>query len=69
MGGQQTRRDPMWDWIWLSSGDPTVKRLPNTMLQRKANGRRIDLTELLAAGTEGALPFEIPASAIFVPIP
>jgi hypothetical protein len=68
-GGQRVRRDNQWDWLDVSNGACGVTTQPNTTLQRKANGRRIELEDLFASGTEGNLPFTISEDVIFVPIP
>lgn len=43
--------------------------MPSLELTRKANGRKIELEDLLAAGTEGRLPFDVPPHSVFVPFP
>jgi hypothetical protein len=43
--------------------------MPNAELTRKAGGRKIELEDLLASGTEGVLPFEIPKESLYVPFP
>ena len=43
--------------------------MPNAELTRKKTGRKIELEDLLAAGTEGHLPFEIHPESIYVPFP
>jgi hypothetical protein len=68
-GGQRVRRDPQWDWTFVTSGCTQTTIWPWATLQRKKNGRRIELTDLLMAGTEGEIPFPIPANTFMVPIP
>ncbi len=69
-GGQRVRRDPQWDWTYVITGSGTNIRIdPGATVQRKRDGRRIELTDLLMAGTEGHFPFPIPKTAFMVPIP
>ena len=68
-GGQRVRRDNQWDWLYVTTGACGVQSQPNATVQRKENGKRIEIEDLLAAGTEGNLPFPIGSEAIFVPIP
>ena len=68
-GGQRARRDNQWDWTFVTTGECSILTQPNATVQRKKNGRRIELEDLLASGTEGDIPFPIGEDAIFVPIP
>jgi len=68
-GGFRARRDNQWDWTHVMTGACSITTMPRATLQRKANGRRIELDDLLATGTEGALPFTVFDDAFFVPIP
>ena len=68
-GGFRARRDAQWDWTFVTTTCQSVSVWPHSSVQRKSDGRRIELTDLLAAGTEGDLPFPISANAFFVPIP
>jgi hypothetical protein len=44
--------------------------MPGAELSRKgASLKRIELEDLLAAGTEGDIPFSIPSDTVYVPIP
>ena len=68
-GGDQIRRDENWDFVrltteYVSTGiivDPAVEGM------RKKNGKRIQLEDLLATGTDGKLPFDINSYVIYVP--
>jgi hypothetical protein len=60
-GGDQIRGDAKWDWVRLSdtySGSGIVID-PHAEGMRKKNGRRIEIEDLLATGTDGKLPFDI----------
>jgi hypothetical protein len=69
-GGEQIRGDARWDWreMVLKYGDSIEVNIP-AELSRKRGGRRIQLEDLLAAGTQGILPFDITPQAVYVPIP
>ena len=70
-GGDQIRGDVKWDFVrfsseYVSTGivvDPGVEGL------RKKDGKRIQLEDLLATGTDGNLPFDINDYTIYVPFP
>jgi hypothetical protein len=72
-GGSEFRRDEMTDAVEMirlaaARGEPVAMR-PLTELTRKgAAGKRIQLEDLLAAGQEGELPFEVPRETAYVPI-
>jgi hypothetical protein len=68
-GGREIRNDSRWDIIFAGSDKTDVNMMPNAELTRKAGGRKIELEDLLASGTEGILPFEIPNEALYVPFP
>jgi hypothetical protein len=70
-GGDQIRGDAKWDWVRLSdtySGTGIVVD-PNSETMRKKNGRRIELEDLLATGTDGNLPFDVYTYNVYVPFP
>jgi len=68
-GGSEVRNDSRWDIIFAGSDKADVTIMPNAELTRKAGGRKIELEDLLASGTEGVLPFEIPRETLYVPFP
>jgi len=68
-GGQQIRGDAKWDFVAYASTNPDTIVVPNGELSRKANGKRIQLEDLLAAGQEGDLRFTVTKEAVYVPIP
>lgn len=68
-GGREIRNDSRWDIIFAGSDKNDIIMMPNVELTRKAGGRKIELEDLLASGTEGHLPFEIPHESLYVPFP
>lgn len=68
-GGKEIRHDREWDLNFYSSTSDSVSVMPNVELTRKKGGRKIELEDLLAAGTEGVLPFEVPNGTLWVPFP
>lgn len=70
-GGEQIRGDEKWDFVrftteYAGTGivvDPAAEGM------RKKDGRRIQLEDLLASGTDGNLPFDLCAYTIYVPFP
>lgn len=68
-GGREIRNDSRWDALFSGNGRQDVTMMPNAELTRKAGGRRLELEDLLAAGTEGDLPFEIHPETVYVPFP
>lgn len=70
-GGEQIRGDWAWDVIRFTqqySGEGIIID-PHAELSRKRCGKRIQLEDLLATGTEGRLPFDVPPHIIYVPFP
>ena len=70
-GGDQIRGDEKWDFVrftteYVGTGivvDPAAEGM------RKKDGRRIQLEDLLATGTDGNLPFDLCAYTTYVPFP
>jgi hypothetical protein len=70
-GGDQIRGDAKWDWVRLSdtySGYGIIVDA-NSEGMRKKDGKRIQLEDLLAAGIDGNLPFDIYNYTIYVSFP
>jgi hypothetical protein len=67
-GGQEIRGDAKWDWVALTAKYPGVEVDFAAECGRKKGGRRIELEDLLATGTEGNLPFPVLPCAVYVPI-
>ena len=73
-GGSEFRRDEMSDAVQAqqeaAARGELIELRPTAELTRKGRaGRRIQVEDLLAAGTEGELPFELKAGAAYVPVP
>ncbi len=70
-GGSEFRRDQMSDMAEFAGAYiEDVEIRPFAEVSRKgASQRRIQLEDLLAAGTEGNLPFTIDRAAVALPIP
>jgi hypothetical protein len=72
-GGSEFRRDEMTDAVEMirlaaARGEPAVVRPTAELARKGAAGRRIQLEDLLAAGQDGELPFEVTREALYVPI-
>ena len=69
-GGKEFRGDEKWDARQLAaefSKEVTYK--PHHELSRKPNGKRIQIEDLLSAGQQGVLPFDVNKQSTYVPIP
>jgi hypothetical protein len=67
--GKEIRNDRNWDILFVGTGKEDVIVMPNVELTRKKTGRKIELEDLLATGTSGILPFNIPPETVYVPFP
>jgi hypothetical protein len=66
--GGEARQDAKWDYVSFAAEEPTVVVIPSAELSRnKRTGKRLQLEELLAAGQEGNLPFDVPGESVYVP--
>jgi hypothetical protein len=68
-GGKEIRNDKNWDILFVGTGKQDVLMMPNAELTRKKGGRKIELEDLLAAGTDGDIPFTIHPETIYIPFP
>ena len=70
-GGDQIRGDAKWDWIRLSDTYSTTGIVvdPHAEGMRKKNGRRIEIEDLLATGTDGKLTFDVYSYTNYIPFP
>jgi hypothetical protein len=70
-GGDQIRGDAKWDFIRFTTeyAQTGIEVDPNAECMRKRNGKRIQLEDLLASGTDGRLPFEVGSSQVYIPFP
>jgi hypothetical protein len=68
LGGRQFRGDAKSDWNEIA---PKYKPLlkAGELGRDPQTGKKLDLEELLAVGTEGVLPFDVPESTIYVVMP
>ena len=70
LGGVQIRGDAKSDWMDLFEGQPDVICDVGCELRRNPRTRKVlELEDLFAAGTEGRLPFSVPESTVYIPIP
>lgn len=69
-GGDTARGAEKWEFLAVAARFPDIEVRPLAEVGRKgAAGRRIQIEDLLAAGLEGNLPFEIGSTAVYVPLP
>jgi len=69
-GGLQIRGDEKSDYVELTKGRQDVMVVAGTELSRKGASRRpLQLEDLLAAGQEGVLPFDVPRESVYCPMP
>jgi hypothetical protein len=69
-GGTQIRGDAKWDFVANFADRPGVEVRAGAELARKGRaGKRIELDDLLAAGQEGRLPFDVPQEAVYLALP
>ena len=69
-GGDTARGADKWEFLALAARFPEIDVRPLAEVGRKGSaGRRIQIEDLLAAGQEGDLPFEIGPMALYVPLP
>jgi hypothetical protein len=69
-GGDTARGADKWEFLALAARFPEIDVRPLAEVGRKGSaGRRIQIEDLLAAGQEGDLPFEIGPMAVYVPLP
>jgi hypothetical protein len=70
LGGRQFRGDAKSDWVELcKEGSATQVRVLEELSRDPRTNKNIELEDLLAAGTGGVLPFDIPSRAVYIPIP
>jgi hypothetical protein len=69
LGGRQVRGDTKSDWVDLTQGYKVVVRYKEELGRDPRTNKNLELEDLLAAGTEGRLPFAVPESAVYIPFP
>ena len=69
-GGDTARGAHKWEYLALSANATNIEVRPLAEVGRKGlSGRRIQIEDILAAGQEGELPFEIGSLGLYVPLP
>lgn len=70
-GGLQIRNDAKWDYLAAIEKNPgTTRVIVGAELARKgADGKRIQLEDLLATNATEIMPFRVPEQALYTPIP
>ena len=70
-GGDQIRGDPKWDFVRFSTEyvHTGIVVDPHAEGMRKKNGKRLQLEDLLASGTDGDLPFDVHDYNVYIPFP
>ena len=70
-GGAQIRNDVKWDFVRFSTEyvQTGIMVDPSAEGMRKKDGKRIQLEDLLATGTDGNLPFDISSTTVYIPFP
>jgi hypothetical protein len=71
LGGGQVRKDSASDWVSLAGKyrEDVVVCVKEELGRDPRTNKKLQLEDLFAAGTGGRLPFEIPATAIYVVVP
>lgn len=69
IGGRQIRGDAKSDWAELSPRFRTRSFAKQEFGRDPRTNKTLDLELIFASGTEGRLPFKIPPTAIYMPIP
>ena len=69
LGGRQFRGDAKSDWIELSPHYSTEVHVAAELGRNTRTGKKLELEDILAVGTEGHLPFPIPATTVYVVVP
>ena len=74
LGGRQVRGDAKSDWAELTASTspnllPIEHRIKEELGRDPRTNKSLDLENILASGTGGRLPFTIPDTAVYLPIP
>lgn len=70
LGGRQVRGDAKSDWVELCHGKKKcVIRVHEELGRDPRTNKVLELEDLLAAGTEGRIPFTIPSCSKYIVIP
>ncbi len=68
-GGKEIRKDDVWDYSVACADKGMCEAGGKITLDRKANGKRIELEDLLATVDGIPSPFKVPANTVFIPLP
>jgi len=70
LGGRQIRGDCKSDWAEFTENGATCElRIKEELGRDSRTNKSLDLENILASGTGGRLPFQIPDTAVYIPIP
>jgi hypothetical protein len=69
LGGRQFRGDAKSDWRDLAAKYDTVLNAGAELGRDPQTGKKLELEDILAVGTEGNLPFDLPEKAVYVVVP
>lgn len=70
LGGRQVRGDSKSDWAeFVANGAACEHRIKEELGRDARTNKSLDLENILASGTGGRLPFKIPDTAVYIPIP
>jgi hypothetical protein len=70
LGGRQIRGDCKSDWAeFTENGAACELRIKEELGRDSRTNKSLDLENILASGTGGRLPFQIPDTAVYIPIP
>jgi hypothetical protein len=69
-GGLQVLNDAKWDYLqFAAQAEDTIVQAAAELGRKGRDGKRIELEDLLAANAAEIMPFNVPPSAIYTPIP
>ena len=69
-GGRQVRGDAKTDWIDLTASQEGVEvRVKEELGRDPQTNKSLDLEQIFASGTQGRLPFAVPETAVYMPVP
>ncbi len=68
-GGKEIRKDDVWDYSVACADKSMCEAGGKITLDRKANGKRIELEDFLATVDGIPSPFKVPANTVFIPLP
>jgi hypothetical protein len=69
LGGREARGDSKSDWLELSRDHVVRLAIDKELSRNPDTGKKLELEDLFAAGTEGRIPFSIPPETSYIVIP